>query len=164
MDDTPNDTGNVVELHDRDQRMLDLRVGGVGVRAIARQFKINIKMVLEVLDRLLPTVTVEDRMRILRTDLERLDQLEAVWFKTAKEESDAQATSLVLRIQERRSSLLGLDAPAKIDIAQVSQAERGTTTDQIEAALNRIRSSRPLQLVDGTSTPTDPPPTEPPAA
>ena len=74
-----------------------------------------------------------------RTGIRRLDQLAATYHPKAIQ-GDAQAAALVLKIQERRSSLLGTDSPLKVDAVQVrAEAQpRPSATDRILEALEQF--------------------------
>ena len=57
----------------------------------------------------------------------------------AIEKADAQAGLLVVKILERRSLLLGLDSPQKLDIVQVEAQQAPTRHDRIKAVLMNLK-------------------------
>jgi hypothetical protein len=138
------DTENVVEFTTRDQQVLGLRLAGVSTRKIARELKISDKEVIAALYRALPVIDAAYRARILREELERLDQLQSWWHTQAR--TSATAAAIVLKIAERRAQMLGLDAPAhvRLDPVQiVAGAEpQPYETAALIAALDRIAGER----------------------
>jgi len=90
-------------------------------------------------------------------ELARLDRLEHVWWPVAQKQ--ARAAELLLKISERRSRLLGLDAPPRqhiqVDIkqARILAAEFGVPVEEIVGAYTAVvERARPLLeagLVEG---------------
>jgi hypothetical protein len=96
------------------------------------------------IDRMLPVIDTQMRVRMHGLELERLDELtEAVHPLAVK--GDLAAMAMDIKIGERRSSLAGLDAPQRLDMQLVEAAAKPqeTTTDRIRAALDRIAAMRP---------------------
>jgi hypothetical protein len=118
----------------------------VSVPQIGKQYRLTDKAVVKVLEKLLPTLDVATRARYLRESLGTLDMLQAWW--TGQARTSAVAAGLVLKIQERRSALLGLDMPVRLDL-QVLQAgdrpQEGSTEALLEQ-LHRIARERPSGL------------------
>lgn len=128
---------------ERDQAILQLRLSGVSVARLARQYHLTERAVCRILDKLLPVITPETRARYLRESLGTLDQLQSWW--TADARSSPAAAGLLLKIQEQRSTLLGLNAPMRLDPIQIVAAatpERGSSTQDMLDALNRIVRER----------------------
>jgi hypothetical protein len=105
---------------ERDAQFLQLRLAGVSIGTIAHRYKVRERVVLKALDKLLPTLDAATRARYLRESLGTLDMLQSWWTSEAKR--SATACSLVLKIQEQRSTLLGLNAPIRLDPIQVVAA------------------------------------------
>jgi hypothetical protein len=59
------------------------------------------------------------RLTALALDLERLDELQNVFYDDAMK-GDAQAAAICLKVAERRSAYLGLDTPVRIDPVQLA--------------------------------------------
>jgi hypothetical protein len=86
----------------------------------------------------------QDRDRYLKHALAQqlllLDRLEVTFGKKAFEERDTVAGALLVKVAERRSTLLGLNAPLghAVHVVQHVPEHRPTSTDRIEAALNAL--------------------------
>ena len=66
-----------------------------------------------------------------------------MFFTRAVEKVDAQAGLLVVKILERRSALLGLDSPQKLDVVQVQATKEPTQHERIKEAIMRVANSAP---------------------
>lgn len=95
---------------------LELRKGGVSFPVIAK--KLGYKHpsgAYEAVRAALKRTEQEPADEVRRIAVERLDRiLFAIWQKAL--DGDYEAIDRVLRIEQRRAKLLGLDAPDKIDI------------------------------------------------
>jgi hypothetical protein len=147
MDSTNGKRASAVEITSPDEcdaQVLHLRLAGVSVRRIGRQYGLTDKQVLAALDRTLPTLDAEARARYLRESLGQLDELSSWRYGQAK--TSAPAAMLCLRINERKAALLGLDAPAhvRLDPVQIianAGPQQGSTAALI-AELDRIAEER----------------------
>jgi hypothetical protein len=149
---------NIIELPDRDEQMFQARLSGQSVRSIARQFRVSEAQVQATVARLCTPVNVQMRVHTLQLELERLDQLEAVFYARATNEGDPQSAVICVKIAERRAAYLGIDAPVKVDPVQLAEAAapKPTSTDRIRAALDRIASQHKPNG-DGEEPPQSPP-------
>jgi len=139
--------GDVVEFltpADRDQRVMQLRLAGVSIRAIGKEFKLTDRAVISALDRALPVVTAVTRARYLRETLATYDYLQTCWYLQAK--SSTSAAALVMEISKRRAQLLGLDAPQHVRLDPVQLVAGGkpdeNSTEALLRELNRIAGER----------------------
>jgi hypothetical protein len=140
--------------------MFKLRVIGRSWRRIAKQFDCDEATVQRAIDRMLPVIDTQMRVRMHGLELERLDELtEAVHPLAVK--GDLAAMAMDIKISERRSNLAGLDAPQRLDMQLVEAAAKPpeTTTDRIRAALDRIAAMRPTngKGQDSEQSPPSPP-------
>lgn len=122
---------------ERDARCLELRKRGLSYRAIAAEVGVDVATAHEAVKRSIAAIIEEPAAEVRQMELERLDSmwvavmgvLEAKHFKVSDGrlvklndvplEDDAPVLAAVdrlLRIQERRSKLLGLDQPVKQEI------------------------------------------------
>ena len=122
--------GRTIESYEKDQRALELRKEGHTYESISEQLgystpSASYKAVmrrLKDMDR--PAVSMLRELEVQRLDA----MLYAVWNDVLQ--GDANAVHTALRISERRSRLLGLDAPhtvearARVDILSWNQAIR----------------------------------------
>lgn len=126
---------NAVEIADyaHDDEILKLRVGGLSVRSIARRFAISDAAVDAALGRVLARLDNHHRVRTAQIELERLDFLHRAQFAKAMQ-GDTAATNTCVRISERRSALLALDSPVRVDIV-----ERSREAEPVPNSTERIR-------------------------
>lgn len=101
---------------ERAVRALELRKAGFSYPAIAAElgYRSNSGAVMAV-QRALRRMLQEPADAVRTMELSRLDTLQAALWPRCLE-GDGNAVDRVLRIMVRRADLLGLDAPAKIDI------------------------------------------------
>jgi hypothetical protein len=130
---------------DRDEVVLQRALLGQSARNIAKQFKLTTKQINEALDRLLGTVDNEARRRALALDLHRLDKLLQVFLTKAITQSDVLAGTLCVKILERRSLILGLDQPQKLDIVSI-QAKHVSSHGRVREAIFSVARGHAGQL------------------
>jgi pyridoxal/pyridoxine/pyridoxamine kinase len=126
-----------------DDDIIQQRISGRSVRAIAKAAGIAVAEVNRVLDRFtVDTVSDQARRHTLALELARMDLMEQVYFSRAMN-GDVQSAQLVAKLTERRCVMLGLHAPqtAVLQIVQEA-APKETSTDRIEAALNALLEHR----------------------
>lgn len=129
---------------ERLQQVAALRLGGVrDQRVIARQLGVGQQTIsrdFAALDRLYRERAAADIAAAKGQDLERLDQLVLALWRPATQGSLG-AVDRVLSIMQRRAALLGLDAPARVDIEQRVRAvavSYGLDPDAAVAEVQRI--------------------------
>jgi hypothetical protein len=123
-------TGRTIEAYEKDRRALELRKEGLTYEEISEQLgystpSASYKAVMRRLrDMDRPAVSMLRELEVQRLDA----MLYAVWNDVLQ--GDAGAVSTALKISERRSRLLGLDAPhsiearSRIDVLSWNQAIR----------------------------------------
>jgi len=143
MTDSPSDDA-------RDDFILQERLSGRSARSISKELHCAVGDVHAALDRVLPTLDQSTRLRHISLDLHRLEGLLEVFYKRAIEKQDVQAGLCVVKILERKSALLGLDAAQRIDLAvQSKPAETGY--EKITATLMQLKHGPQWQPDDPTS-------------
>ncbi len=105
----------------RDDMIFKARLLGGSARAVAERFNIRIGAVEAIVENKMLRLDVGYRARTASLDAERLEALLFRYMRSALA-GDTDATYLVLRLLERRSALLGLDCPMKIDPVQINVA------------------------------------------
>ena len=160
-----SDSGNVAVLFndDLDREVLALRLTGHSIRSIGRALKLRDSEVLRSLDRSLPSLSPDMRIRLYKEDLQRLDDLMVHWYQKAREGS-ALATTLAIKLMERRSQMLGSDMPARMKIEVVAggaQQHTESSTKALIRELDRIASERAPALQIVSSEPDPPPKVDP---
>ncbi len=109
-------------------------------RAIADENKRTLAQVHQIFDQH-PLET--DKKRFLRPELARalysLDELECI-FRAKARDGDVAAGTLPVKINERRSSLLGLNSPPgfSVNVVHGPPPHQETSTDRIEKVLNEL--------------------------
>lgn len=93
---------------------------------------------------------LQARIRLIHRQLERLEELKRTFPERAKD-GDVASGSLVVRIQERRSTLLGLNAPIRVDPVELVRAEKPqlSSTQQLLEAVRRLRAEDPKRRMNG---------------
>jgi hypothetical protein len=151
-----NDAGASLE---RDRMAFKLRLTGMSNRRIAEELRCTVSQVEASLVRMMGGVTPELRHRTLQIELERLDVLQAAHFEKAAE-GDDDATLTTLKIMERRARMLGLDAPARIDVIERAlTAKEVNSTERIQQVLDEIAGKSNL-MIEGEVIDAEPVPVE----
>src|SRR5215831_13023554 len=131
------------------------------VHAIAKAHRCTVDDVHAALDRH-PIELDRDRFlkRTLALELMRLDQLEMAFEGKAIKDRDPAAGALMVKILERRATLLGLNPPIghAVQVIQHEPLEKTTSTDRIMAALDRIAGRRQQKHPDTLEGPESPKP------
>ena len=81
-------------------------------------------------------LTKEDRVRIFFSDLQRLDELLEVVHRKALD-GDPAAVHAEVKVLERRSRMVGLDAPRQLDMTLEVRTQR-STADMLRASIARM--------------------------
>ncbi len=108
-----------MELTERRQRALELRKIGYDYRSIAKALEIDVKTAYKDVNKGLAAAKEhlrETAEEVLNIELQRLDAMQAAIMPKALK-GDRAAIETVLKLQERRSKYLGLDAAGKLEIA-----------------------------------------------
>ena len=111
-------TPSAVAIADRRRRALALRIAGATYDQIATELKVSKRQAyVDVTTELDHTRkhSAEQALTLRDIELRRLDQMQLVLHEQVKKGNHG-AIDRALRISERRSKLLGLDAPAKQEI------------------------------------------------
>lgn len=105
-----------VAAHDRHLRALELRIAGASYRVIAKSLGYkSVSSVHTAIERALKQTVQEPADELRKLEMERLDAMGLkVWEQVRS--GNLGAVDRMLRIMERRSKLLGLDAPVRHDV------------------------------------------------
>jgi hypothetical protein len=135
---------------DRDGVILEERIAGKSVVAIAELYQCTTSEVDAAIDRRLSFALDNDmRLRAIKLDVARLEALMVPFFERAtKGDCDVSAVAagtLCCKLLERRALLLGLDQPtqSRVDVYQVEQRKQPSQYEQIKAAINRMWEQQP---------------------
>jgi DNA-binding transcriptional MerR regulator len=82
--------------------------------------------------------------RTLAMELVELDELQQAFRDKALEDRDVAAGVLLIKVAERRATLLGLNAPIghAVQVIQHEPENKPTSTERLRAAIDRIRGKR----------------------
>lgn len=111
---------------DRQAAALRLRGRGLSYDAIAKELGYaHHSGAREAVMTGLQAITREPAEALLALETDRLDQLLGRWLPVALDpgQDAVRATELVLKIQERRARLMGLDAPGRQAVAVLAEVE-----------------------------------------
>jgi hypothetical protein len=94
---------------------LTYRLAGASYRKIAKQLGVSVETAWSDVQselRALRSIAVQDAEELRELEMQRLDQW-ALYLAPAAQTGDARAIATLVRIQERRAKLLGIDAPTR---------------------------------------------------
>jgi hypothetical protein len=84
------------------------------------------------------------RARVLTIELQRLDELHRIFHKHAVETQDPASGTLCVKISERKASLLGLNAPVRLDATQLTDQQlQKSSTQRIREVIDQLRAIEP---------------------
>lgn len=117
-----------------DARAMELRRDGNSYRAIAEQLDVSVATAHASVQRALKTIRKENAETVRALELQRLDDSLMVALDIrdnplTRDDIRLQAIATIVRLQERRSKLEGLDAPTKIE---------HRITDSVDAAIEQL--------------------------
>jgi hypothetical protein len=124
------------------ETIVNSRLHGVSVRAIAKQLKCSVEEVNATLDALSEEISVQFKIRAIAIEARRLDELTSTFYAKAVAGCTSSA-ELVLKIAARRAEMFGLNCPTRVDVvslrAVAQPAQSGT--DKILAVLEQFKSN-----------------------
>lgn len=154
------------EVADREARALDLRRQGATYAQIGDRIGVTEAAAYKIVKRVLDRVTVEAAPDVRKLEADRLDQFQLAALAVLRRQHytvsggqivkdddgrplvddgpTLQAIRTLLSVQERRAKLLGLDAPARVDMKVL-------TVDMLDARIAELQA----QLADNDRQATD---------
>jgi hypothetical protein len=135
---TESSVVELVDLDERDQDIFDQRLAGKSIRAIARQFRISMKEVDNIVEAHCTPVTLEQKAKAYELELMRIDQMQLAAYEKARK-GNISAIMAVAKLMERRAAMIGYEAPVRHDPIQVlAQATPVTSTERIQLVLDQL--------------------------
>jgi DNA-binding CsgD family transcriptional regulator len=122
-----------LRARERERLAVGLRVDGCTYAEIGDQLGISDRMASRVVNRAMNRVLREPVGQLVDLESARLDALWAAMWPRALAGS-ARHAEVCVRISERRSRLLGLDQPARVDANVLANV----TVDQIDAEIEHL--------------------------
>jgi hypothetical protein len=128
------------------EQALGLRLAGAAYREIGKRLGISHahahRLVRGELEKL-EALSGERAEELRRLELERLDQLQkALWAKRG----EARESMQILRVMESRRRLLGLDAPAQVEVQHSEESADERSRRMMERAARRIAAMTPEEV------------------
>jgi hypothetical protein len=127
---------------DRDDLILEERLVGRSVPAIAKQYRCASSEVEAVIDRRLNYDLNNDmRLKAIKLDVARLEALMVPFFERATKDTDVAAGTLCCKLLERRALLLGLDQPtqSRVDVYQIEAQQAPSSYERIREAIMSLK-------------------------
>jgi hypothetical protein len=139
-----NSSVAVIDLDERDQAIFEARLAGKSVRQLARQHRLTMAQVDDIVATHLVPETVEEQARAKQIELARLDVCQNAIHDKVRAGNVA-AVMASVKIGERQAAIRGSDAPLKLDPIQLLQAAQPvTTTDKIQRVLDELAAHKRL--------------------
>ena len=138
---------------ERNKKILELRIAGASERGIAAEVGLSDTQVHRILVQLIEDMNkrMDTRAAVMqRVELERLDKMTLALFANR---NDPRTADSLLRIMERRSRYLGLDAPTKMET--VNRQEGDVKMKHDFSKLPTEDLDKLLKLIDKATTEED---------
>jgi hypothetical protein len=146
-------TGTAIGIgqEQRDEAIAEALTAGRSMRAVRKDFGISIAELDGALERLWPIDAVA-RLRMIKSDLGKLDRLTQVFYEKALA-GCIQSGLLTVRIWERKHELLGMNAAAKFEVV-TAPLEAKPRHEKIREVIMRLTGG-PEQPNNGNGPPLD---------
>jgi len=124
-----------------DDQIIERRIRGSSVRAIAQYLKIPSAQVHAAISRWSASFFSPDRRDGLALEVARLERMHERYYPAALSDN-MKAAQLCCKLTGQRATLLGLFAPQQTIVSLEPTQPRQTSMDRIEAALNALTEQR----------------------
>jgi hypothetical protein len=134
-----------------DRQIVDMRIAGKGEGEISRLLGVTVADVHRAVDaQASAALSAQNNVRMIYLQSQRLEELEAAFMPQAKA-GDVASGALVVKIQERRATLMGLNAPLRVDPIQLTEAMQPqlNSTERVLAAIHRLKADDPKRKMNG---------------
>ena len=126
---------------EREEVVVTALLAGRTVNSVRKQYNLTIEEIDAMIARAWP-VDHRARVRMIMTDLGKLDRLIAEFYKraiAAKDATSASFATVALKAMERKHQLTGMEAATRIDLQINTQLKEAPTEhDEIKAAILRL--------------------------
>jgi len=128
--------------HHRKRR--ELRKSGATFKKIGDHFGISAQSAHEMVTKGLKATLAEPAAELRALAVERLDHMLAAIWKAASN-GDLRAQAMVLRIEERRAKLLGLDATQRLEEVAPAEDVKASLLAKLNKMAERVQQAREAQ-------------------
>jgi hypothetical protein len=133
-----NDLSDIDGDAERDRQLVDLRVNGKSVGDICALFSVTPQDITRALDRAAQeALTPRSRVRMIHVEQARIEMIEEAFLPAAKG-GDDRAAQVVIRAQERKATLLGLNAPVHMHVDPIALALEAKPRENSVQNLHRV--------------------------
>jgi hypothetical protein len=136
---------------ERDKQIVDLVIGGRRIDVVAQVMGCTVADVNLALDRAAAAyLTAQSRVRSIFIDSMRLERAQEAIVPAANA-GDDKAINCLAKLSERRSALLGLNAPIRVDPIQLAEAAQPklSSVDAMLEAIGRLKAEDKRALRNG---------------
>jgi hypothetical protein len=136
---------------ERDRKIVDLRIGGKSVAEVCGMLGVTVSDINLALDRAAAAaLTPAARLRVIHVEAARMEVLEEAFMASAKGGDDKSAM-VVIRAQERKATLLGLNAPLRTDpiALAVETGPNLSSTEALRKIFDDVVREDPKRLRNG---------------
>jgi hypothetical protein len=140
---------------EREAQIMELRLRKVPFSKIAQTLGMTKSAASKAYYRALHRVPTRNARDLIIEDIETLERIEArTWQEMGKPGQDSKTvfkgSELLLRVQQRRAKLLGLEAPQRVNVNLLNEGNDEADIDALRepARLDRLTIEERLQLLD----------------
>jgi len=134
--------GTAIGQEQCDEAIAEALTAGRSLRAVRKEFGLSTAELDSALERLWPIDAVA-RLRMIKSDLGKLDRLTQVFYEKALG-GCIQSGLLTVRIWERKHELLGMNAAAKFEVV-TAPPEAVPRHERIREAIMRLTEQPPVR-------------------
>jgi len=136
-------------MTDRDS-IVSAAVSGLTIRENALRHECSVRAVRAALAEYAAEMAQPGfRATALAIEVQRIETLEAFFARLAIANSDAQAGTLACKLAQRKSALLGLDTPVRLDMQVAVEPYRESSTQRLHRVLNELKAEE--TTIEGTA-------------
>src|SRR5262249_2522751 len=130
---------------EREEAVITALLSGRTVRAVRKEFNLTLDEIDAIILRTWP-VDSRARLRMIMTDLGKLDRLIAEFYKRALLTHDATSAAfatVAVKAMERKHQLTSVEAATRIDLQIIAQPKEAKSFERIRQAVYRIAGRQP---------------------
>jgi len=124
---------------ERSEDIISAKIRGASTRDLARQHGLTTREIERIIDAKLDyELDNRQRLRLVKLSVERILSLMQPFYDKAIREKCCASGTLVCKLEERLSLLLGTDAPTtqRVDVYQIEQQQKPSSHERVRSAIN----------------------------